>query len=104
MLPPPAPKIAPHPATRAQLYQPQPEGEQPTPAPEAAPAEHHPAHHAAGEQSGEGGGRSSIEQWMSDLRTSRRSPGKPDEDDAKHRGGEGRQVSVNELLRRQNND
>ncbi|MFE5287737.1 MMPL family transporter [Nocardia sp. NPDC056611] len=102
VLPPPAPKIAPHPATRAQLYQPQPEGEQP--APEAAPAEHHPAHHAAGEQPEDGAGRSSIEQWMSDLRTSRRRPGKPDEDDAKHRGGEGRQVSVNELLRRQNND
>ncbi|MGW2662673.1 MMPL family transporter [Nocardia tengchongensis] len=105
VLPPPTPKIAPHPATRAQLYQPQPqqpEAEQP--APEAPAVEHHPAHHAAAEQAEDGGGRSSIEQWMSDLRTSRRRPGKPDEDDAKHRGGEGRQVSVNELLRRQNND
>ncbi|GAB3212154.1 MMPL family transporter [Nocardia tengchongensis] len=104
VLPPPTPKIAPHPATRAQLYQPQqPEAEQ-QPAPEAPAVEHHPTHHAAAEQDEDGGGRSSIEQWMSDLRTSRRRPGKPDEDDAKHRGGEGRQVSVNELLRRQNND
>ncbi|MFD6352641.1 MMPL family transporter [Nocardia tengchongensis] len=104
VLPPPAPKIAPHPATRAQLYQPQqPEAEQ-QPEPEAPAVEHHPTHHAAAEQVEDGAGRSSIEQWMSDLRTSRRRPGKPDEDDAKHRGGEGRQVSVNELLRRQNND
>ncbi|MFE3988432.1 MMPL family transporter [Nocardia tengchongensis] len=106
VLPPPTPKIAPHPATRAQLYQPQPqqpEAEQ-QPEPEAPAVEHHPTHHAAAEQVEDGAGRSSIEQWMSDLRTSRRRPGKPDEDDAKHRGGEGRQVSVNELLRRQNND
>ncbi|GAB0108089.1 MMPL family transporter [Nocardia sp. JMUB6875] len=98
------PKLPPHPATRAQLYQPHsPESEQ---APDTAATEAHPTHHAAGEE-GTGGGRSSIEQWMSDLRSSKRRP-KADEDakpeDAKHRGGEGRTVSVNELLRRQNRD
>ncbi|WP_040814145.1 MMPL family transporter [Nocardia concava] len=101
---PQAPKLPPHPATRAQLYQPHaPESEQ---APDPVAPEAHPTHHAAGEE-GPGGGRSSIEQWMSDLRSSKRRP-KPEEDakpeDAKHRGGEGRTVSVNELLRRQNRD
>ncbi|MEC3914358.1 MMPL family transporter [Nocardia sp. CDC160] len=96
---PPTPKLPPHPATRAQLYQPQsPETEQPA---EAVAPEEHPTQHAAPEQP-QGGNRSSIEGWMSDLRSARRRP-KPDED-AKHRGGEGRQVSVNELLRRQNRD
>ncbi|MGW4249695.1 MMPL family transporter, partial [Nocardia sp. NPDC004722] len=105
VLPPPTAKIPPHPATRAQLYQPQPaetgdaEGHS-EPADDAAATEEHPAHHAAAEPPP--GERSSIEQWMSDLRSARRRP-KPDED-AKHRGGEGRQVSVNELLRRQDRD
>ncbi|MEC3958255.1 MMPL family transporter [Nocardia sp. CDC153] len=100
---PPTPKLPPHPATRAQLYQPQPpETEQAAePTAEAGAPEDHPAHHAAPEQP-QGGNRSSIEGWMSDLRSARRRP-KPEED-AKHRGGEGRQVSVNELLRRQNRD
>ncbi|MFE3191282.1 MMPL family transporter [Nocardia sp. NPDC059240] len=105
VLPPPTAKIPPHPATRAQLYQPQPaetgdaEGHS-EPAGDAAATEEHPAHHAAADVPP--GERSSIEQWMSDLRSARRRP-KPDED-AKHRGGEGRQVSVNELLRRQDRD
>ncbi|RDI46792.1 MMPL family transporter [Nocardia mexicana] len=49
--------------------------------------------------------RNSIERWMADLRSSRRKPEQPDPDDeGKHRGGAGRTVSVNELLRRQNRD
>ncbi|MVU80079.1 MMPL family transporter [Nocardia sp. ET3-3] len=129
VLPPAAtPKLPPHPATRAQLYQPQPEPEpfrpeadsfppqpaEPVPpqpvepfSPQAgesadsAATEAHPTHHAT-EDEASGGGRSNIEQWMSDLRSNRRKPNP--EEDAKHRGGEGRQVSVNELLRRQNRD
>ncbi|WP_280265984.1 MMPL family transporter [Nocardia wallacei] len=48
--------------------------------------------------------RNSIERWMADLRSSRRKPEQPDPDEGKHRGGAGRTVSVNELLRRQNRD
>ncbi|WP_067533078.1 MMPL family transporter [Nocardia crassostreae] len=102
VLPPPGvPKLPPHPATRAQLYQPhEPETAQPA---DSAAEQHHPTHHAAEDQPQAGGGRSSIEQWMSDLRSAKRRPAK-DEDEGKHRGGEGRTVSVNELLRRQNRD
>ncbi|MGA4787153.1 MMPL family transporter [Nocardia sp. AB354] len=50
--------------------------------------------------------RNNIEQWMADLRSSRRrpepEPADPD-DEGKHRTS-GRTVSVNELLRRQNRD
>ncbi|MFC9996487.1 MMPL family transporter [Nocardia sp. NPDC127526] len=101
VLPPPGvPKLPPHPATRAQLYQPHdPEAAQPADAAEQP----HPTHHSVDDQPQAGGGRSSIEQWMSDLRSAKRRPGKPD-DEGKHRGGEGRTVSVNELLRRQNRD
>ncbi|GAB4589752.1 MMPL family transporter [Nocardia sp. IFM 10818] len=101
VLPPPGvPKLPPHPATRAQLYQPhEPEAAQPADAAEQP----HPTHHSVDDQPQAGGGRSSIEQWMSDLRSAKRRPGKAD-DEGKHRGGEGRTVSVNELLRRQNRD
>lgn len=97
-------KVPPHPATRAQLYQPHPAQpvEQPEQAADSGAAEPHPTHHAAEEQ--QPGGRSNIEQWMSDLRSNRRKPKPEDDEDAKHRGGDGRQVSVNELLRRQNRD
>ncbi|WP_067830821.1 MMPL family transporter [Nocardia inohanensis] len=84
-------------------------GPAPSPEPAAAPEaeapapEHQPTHHSA-EDAAQGGGRSNnIEQWMSDLRSARRRPEKTD-DEGKHRGGEGRTVSVNELLRRQNHD
>ncbi|MGV9663363.1 MMPL family transporter [Nocardia niigatensis] len=111
VLPPPTPRVPPHPATRAQLYQPhpsEPEPEQSEPTEqlaETAAEEQHPTQHAAEQAPPEGPGRASIEQWMSDLRSSRRRPPaeNPDED-AKHRGGDGRTVSVNELLRRQNRD
>lgn len=100
VLPPPSLKVPPHPATRAQLYQPQPpEPAQPA---ETAATEPHPTHHAADDEA-QGDGRNSIEQWMSDLRSARRRGGEQD-DEGKHRGGEGRTVSVNELLRRQNRD
>ncbi|QOW31996.1 MMPL family transporter [Nocardia seriolae] len=99
VLPPQGPKLPPHPATRAQLYQPQPSEAEA--AADSADPEAQSAHHASDDEA-PGDGRSNIEQWMSDLRSARRRP-KPDED-AKHRGGEGRQVSVNELLRRQNRD
>ncbi|MEU6579729.1 MMPL family transporter [Nocardia sp. NPDC046763] len=109
VLPPSMPKIPPHPATRAQLYQPHPpEPDQSAPTEqlaETAAEEQHPTHHAAQDARQDGPGRSSIEQWMSDLRSSRRRPPteNPDED-AKHRGSDGHTVSVNELLRRQNHD
>lgn len=45
--------------------------------------------------------RNSIENWMAQLRSSRRA-GKPDE--GRHHGGDGRTVSVNELLRRRETD
>ncbi|WP_067673566.1 MMPL family transporter [Nocardia miyunensis] len=49
--------------------------------------------------------RSSIEQWMADLRSSRQRPGQPgDTEEGKHHGGSNRTVSVNELLRRQNRE
>ncbi|MFF2553787.1 MMPL family transporter [Nocardia sp. NPDC058058] len=103
--PPPASKLPPHPATRAQLYQPH-EAEELLES-ESAETQPHPTHHAAEEQPQQGPGRSSIEQWMSDLRSARKRPGKAepeDDDEGKHRGGDGRTVSVNELLRRQNRD
>ncbi|WP_067571945.1 MMPL family transporter [Nocardia acidivorans] len=106
VLPPPAQKMPPHPATRAQLYQPH-EAEEllDSESAESDAAQPHPTHHSAEDQP-QGGGRSSIEQWMSDLRSARRRTGKAEEDDdeGKHRGGDGRTVSVNELLRRQNRD
>ncbi|MET9488914.1 MMPL family transporter [Nocardia sp. NPDC006630] len=109
VLPPPEAKMPPHPATRAQLYQPHaPEEEQPAADPTAETAEQpHPTHHSA-EDPPKAGGRSSIEQWMSDLRSARRRTDKDqdsvEDDEGKHRGGDGRTVSVNELLRRQNRD
>ncbi|MFI6171150.1 MMPL family transporter [Nocardia sp. NPDC051052] len=74
-----------------------------------APAEP-PTHHAAPEpaaaeptEATDAGdpNRNSIEDWMAGLRSSRRS-GKPDE--GRHHGGDGRTVSVNELLRRRDRD
>ncbi|WP_436838610.1 MMPL family transporter [Nocardia nova] len=54
-----------------------------------------------------GDNRNDIEQWMADLRSSRRRPESEetpeDPEDPKHRNS-GRTVSVNELLRRQNRD
>ncbi|WP_067694905.1 MMPL family transporter [Nocardia jejuensis] len=105
VLPPPGAKVAPHPATRAQLYQPHPSESSP---PEPVAEEPHPTHHSVEDQPPTGEGRGSIEQWMSDLRSARRRADKEEEDDeGKHRGGAetpSRTVSVNELLRRQNRD
>ncbi|MGO4616121.1 MMPL family transporter [Nocardia sp. 2TAF39] len=68
-----------------------------------------PTHHAAPnaeptEESAAGpdSNRSSIENWMAELRSSRRPIGKPDE--GRHHGGDGRTVSVNELLRRRDRE
>ncbi|WP_306364721.1 MMPL family transporter [Nocardia sp. CC227C] len=73
--------------------------------PDAAAPEHRPIPPAAGERPQGGGPRGSVEQWMSDLRAARRRPAaKDDDEEGRHRGGEGRTVSVNELLRRQNRD
>ncbi|WP_227997585.1 MMPL family transporter [Nocardia australiensis] len=75
--------------------------------PESAPATEPPADHAAnGNQpaapeepdNGPPTTRSTIESWMAELRSSRRETVKPDE--GRHHGGDGRTVSVNELLRR----
>ncbi|MBU3066219.1 MMPL family transporter [Nocardia sp. NEAU-G5] len=48
--------------------------------------------------------RSSIEQWMADLRSSRRRSLESDPDEGKHHDSGNRTVSVNELLRRQNRE
>ncbi|WP_019932212.1 MMPL family transporter [Nocardia sp. BMG111209] len=123
-------KVPPHPAVRAQLYQPNeadpadlgaaeaesalvksvPSASGPA---HAAPAEHGesldapttpvPARPAAPEEAAPAApgnhDRDNIEQWMADLRSSRPGPG-----DAAKTPGTGRTVSVNELLRRRNND
>ncbi|WP_040829110.1 MMPL family transporter [Nocardia jiangxiensis] len=115
---PPRPKqsaVPPHPAARAQRYQPHdgvdsepteaepavPAGDagahaQTTPTPATRPAPADPRQEAS---------RSSIEQWMADLRSSRNRPAQPENtDEGKHHGGSNRTVSVNELLRRQNRE
>ncbi|SUA74211.1 Membrane transport protein mmpL8 [Nocardia otitidiscaviarum] len=73
--------------------------------PDATAPDQQPTQQAAEERPQGSGPRGSIEQWMSDLRSARRRPAaKDDDDEGRHRGGEGRTVSVNELLRRQNRD
>ncbi|WP_330251735.1 MMPL family transporter [Nocardia sp. NBC_00565] len=81
---------------------------QPTPAPTAAD---HPTQHAAPEEpatppppndEAPEQNRSSIENWMAELRSNRRRIGKPDE--GRHHGADGRTVSVNELLRRRDRE
>ncbi|TLF98882.1 RND transporter [Nocardia cyriacigeorgica] len=47
-------------------------------------------------------GRSSIENWMAELRSSRRRTPPPDQ--GRHHSGDGRTVSVNELLRRRESE
>ncbi|MGW4771410.1 MMPL family transporter [Nocardia sp. NPDC004278] len=81
---------------------------QPTPLPTAS--SDHPAHHAAPEQPATppsndevpDQNRSSIENWMAELRSNRRGIGKPD--GGRHHSADGRTVSVNELLRRKGNE
>ncbi|WP_107653304.1 MMPL family transporter [Nocardia suismassiliense] len=79
-------------------------------APQQDPPAERPAHHAAPavppEEPAEitdvgDPNRNSIENWMAELRSSRRS-GKPEE--GRHHGGDGRTVSVNELLRRRDRE
>ncbi|MFI9507033.1 MMPL family transporter [Nocardia sp. NPDC052566] len=79
------------------------------PAPQSAepPAEpDRPTHHAASEtpepDNGPDTNRSSIENWMAELRSSRRRIGNRDE--GRHHSGDGRTVSVNELLRRRDEE
>jgi RND superfamily putative drug exporter len=144
------PVVQPHPATRAQRYQPgaadterigtdpaqaeptvpfpghapvaeagsaaesvAPQTDSPRPAEPSAPpnppAPANPAgtggagHPAAGDRTPDSN-RSSIEQWMADLRSSRRRSPAADPDEGKHHDSGSRTVSVNELLRRQNRD
>ncbi|MFX0574191.1 MMPL family transporter [Nocardia nepalensis] len=81
---------------------------QPTPAPTAS--SDHPTHHAAPEQPAAAHSndeapdqnRSSIENWMAELRSNRRRIGNPEE--GRHHSGDGRTVSVNELLRRRDRE
>jgi RND superfamily putative drug exporter len=116
---PPRPKqsaVPPHPAVRAQRYQPHEsdpaESDSAASAQagaadaETAPTPYAPPPRPAADSHQEAS-RSSIEQWMADLRSSRRRPAQPDEsssDEGKHHGGGNRTVSVNELLRRQNRE
>ncbi|WP_162272788.1 hypothetical protein, partial [Nocardia lijiangensis] len=62
-----------------------------------------PAHHAdRGAQETPNDNRTSIENWMAELRSSRRRIA--DSDEGRHHSGDGRSVSVNELLRRRDED
>ncbi|WP_433196633.1 MMPL family transporter [Nocardia sp. CA-107356] len=91
----------------------------PTPVPPPPPAQYappqtassdHTPHHPAPEQpatpqsnaEAPDQNRSSIENWMAELRSNRRSIGKSDE--GRHHSGDGRTVSVNELLRRRDRE
>ncbi|MEU4316458.1 MMPL family transporter [Nocardia sp. NPDC024068] len=57
------------------------------------------------QQNPDGRERNSIESWMAGLRSARRQQaGTPAEDTGRHQHGEGRSVSVNELLRRRDQD
>ncbi|MQY23508.1 MMPL family transporter [Nocardia macrotermitis] len=107
--------VPPHPAIRAQRYQPHdPADGQPTeaepvvPTADAAPEAQTtptPATRPTPADPRQEASRSSIEQWMADLRSSRNRPAQPDEsEEGKHHGGSNRTVSVNELLRRQNRE
>ncbi|RDI63149.1 MMPL family transporter [Nocardia pseudobrasiliensis] len=91
------PSVPPHPASRAQAYHPEP-AEDPAPTEDTPPEPPHPGTDPTPTN------RSSIEKWMSDLRSSRRRTNTPDPNEGKHTGTPGRTVSVNELLRRQNRD
>ncbi|WP_280233809.1 MMPL family transporter [Nocardia cyriacigeorgica] len=90
-------------------------GPDPTPVaePDPAPADEAPTTEAPAQQpdstetpepeadSGEDS-RSSIENWMAELRSSRRRTPPPDQ--GRHHSGDGRTVSVNELLRRRDSE
>ncbi|WP_067884517.1 MMPL family transporter [Nocardia vaccinii] len=106
--------VPPHPAARAQRYQAHDEAG-PTAAEAAVPpgdpvadaqTAPTPTTHAAPADSRQEASRSSIEQWMADLRSSRNRPTQPgdSEEGRHHGGGSNRTVSVNELLRRQNRE
>ncbi|TCK00605.1 MMPL family transporter [Nocardia alba] len=71
----------------------------PTPEPSQASPESAPADSTAPESPA--ATRNEIENWMAQLRSSRRGPA---EDEGRHHGTEGRTVSVNELLRRREDD
>jgi hypothetical protein len=88
---------------------PRPAATPPRPPTAVGDAARSPAHHAAPDAEptaesavGPDTNRSSIENWMAELRSSRRPIGKPD--GGRHHGGDGRTVSVNELLRRRNRE
>ncbi len=76
--------------------------------PTPIPASNHPTHHAVPERPGASNddapeeNRSSIENWMAELRSNRRRIGQPDE--GRHHSSDGRTVSVNELLRRRDRE
>ncbi|MFF0541207.1 MMPL family transporter [Nocardia thailandica] len=79
-------------------WQPQaPAGFTAVPQPGAEPE--HGAHEKPDEDAG-AGSRAEIEDWMAQLRSARR----PAADEGRHSGGEGRTVSVNELLRRREDE
>ncbi|MEV5839360.1 MMPL family transporter [Nocardia sp. NPDC052112] len=76
--------------------------------PTPIPASDHPTHHsapgrpAASNDDAADENRSSIENWMAELRSNRRRIGHPDE--GRHHSADGRTVSVNELLRRRDRE
>ncbi|NEW38605.1 MMPL family transporter [Nocardia cyriacigeorgica] len=108
--PPAAPEV--QPAPRPLLPRVSTPGSQPSPAPapdESAttevPAQQTDSSGAPSAESAAESGddsRSSIENWMAELRSSRRRTPPPDE--GRHHSGDGRTVSVNELLRRRESE
>ncbi|MGY4098304.1 MMPL family transporter [Nocardia sp. R16R-3T] len=85
----------------------------PSPTPPSPPVQptqipDHPTHHAAPQRPAASNddaaeeNRSSIENWMAELRSNRRRIGHPDE--GRHHSADGRTVSVNELLRRRDRE
>ncbi|MFJ2836071.1 MMPL family transporter [Nocardia sp. NPDC087230] len=105
------PAPAPDPAPRAEAPEPQPnpgqwrapDGFTAVPAPEVPTTPERPADDRAAAEVDEpqADNRNEIENWMAQLRSSRRGTAA---DEGRHTGNEGRTVSVNELLRRRDDD
>ncbi|MEU3009407.1 MMPL family transporter [Nocardia asteroides] len=75
-----------------------------TAVPAPAPAPDDSASTAPESDDAQAESRNEIENWMAQLRSSRRGTTAPADDEGRHHGNEGRTVSVNELLRRREDD
>ncbi|MFI8971663.1 MMPL family transporter [Nocardia asteroides] len=81
-----------------------PDGFTAVPTPTPAPASDDSASTAPESDDAQAESRNEIENWMAQLRSSRRGTAAPADDEGRHHGNEGRTVSVNELLRRREDD